>query len=300
MNIGSSISKSIKEGKWLNIHYQKDNEVTNFWAAIKSINISNKVLTISMFNDKKSLNAIKDAHILYDKIISAEVIEFSDYDVPESLIKFIEDNIQYLGWLEYDKYNNNVLNYYKECSVLDNDPFQKESFLVKGIDIHQLRKERIYRLNDEQMTYIIDKIYRYDIKNKENKRYDFAISQASILINNKKYIICYYDIVFNPEEKWIKLKKELKFNKSFLVEGRKHSLFNYINMDVDKFIETFEENYYEYLNIIHENLKGQEIINTRPEMMILQRELVVNLSDTYSTIEEKYENNNLPIPLKAR
>ncbi len=299
MNIGSSISKSIKEGKWLNIHYQQENEVTNFWAAIKSINISNKVLTISMFNDKKNLNTIKDAHISYDKIISAEVIGFSDYDVPDSLIKFIEDNIQYLGWLEYDKYNNNVLNYYKECSVLDNDPFQKESFLVKGIDIHQLRKEKIYHLNEEQMSYVIDKIYRYDIKNKENKRYDFAISQASILINNKKYILCYYDIVFNPEEKWIKLKKELKFNKSFLVEGRKHSLFNYINMDVDEYIRDFKENYHQRTQLIRDHLKKGETFDDTPEIFLLEREYTVDLTKTFEEIENNYLNNTLTIPLKS-
>ena len=74
MNKGSSISKSIKEGKWLNIHYQQENEITTFWAAIKEINISNKVLTISMFNDKKSLNVIKDAYIYFDKISAIPLI----------------------------------------------------------------------------------------------------------------------------------------------------------------------------------------------------------------------------------
>lgn len=299
MNKNTSISKSIKEGKWLNIYYQQENEVTNFWAAIKSINISNKVFTITIFNDKKSLDAIKYAHISYDKIISAEVIEFSDYDVPDSLIRFIEDNIQSLGWLEYDKYNNNVLNYYKECSILDNDPFQKESFLVKGIDIHQLRKERVYRLNDEQMTFIIDKIYRYDIQNKDNNKCDLAISQASILFNSKKYIICYYDIVFNPEERWIRLKNELKFNKSFLIEGRKHSLFNYINMDVDEFIKDFKENYHERTQLIRDNLKKGEIFDDTPEIFLLEREFTIDLTKTFEEIENNYRNNTLSIPLKS-
>ena len=29
-------------------------------------------------------------------------------------------------WLEFDSFNNNILNYYNECNFLDNDPFQKE------------------------------------------------------------------------------------------------------------------------------------------------------------------------------
>lgn len=299
MNNGSNISRSIKEGKWLNIYYQQENNRTNFWAAIKSINIANKTFTISMFNDQKNLNVIKDAHISFDKIISAEIIEFSDYDVPENLITFIENNIKNLNWLDYDKYNDNILNYYKECSILDNDPFQKESFLVNGIDVHKLNEQRLYYLNDEQMKYIIEKIYRYDIKNKDNKKYDLAISQSSILINNKKYIICYYDIVFNPEKKWIKLKNELKFNKSFLIEGRKHSLFNYIDMDVDEFIKGFKDNYYEKTQMIRDHLKKGQAFDDTPEIFLLEREYTVDLTKTFEEIENNYQNNSLTIPLKS-
>ena len=40
MNKASSISKAIKEWKWLDIRYKQDNEVTVFLAAIKDNNIS--------------------------------------------------------------------------------------------------------------------------------------------------------------------------------------------------------------------------------------------------------------------
>lgn len=228
MNKASSISKAIKEGKWLDIRYKQDNEVTVFWAAIKDVLIREKRFAVTIFNDKKSLDVINTT-ISFDKIISAEVIAFSDYDVPDFLLKKLEDKIEHIEWLEYDKYNNNILNYYQECNKLDNDPFQKEHFLVPGIDLHQLRKQKFFELNDEQKRFIIDKIYRYDIKNKDNKYYDLAISVSAVYSNNKKYIICYYDVVFDPEKGWLKLKADLKFNKSFLIEGRKHSLFNYVN-----------------------------------------------------------------------
>ena len=68
---------------------------------------------------------------------------------------------------------------------------------------------------------------------------------------------------------------------------------------IDKFVDTFEKNYHEYLEMIRDNLKSREVVNTRPDMMILQRELTVNLADTYSVIEEKYENDNLAVPLKS-
>ncbi len=299
MNKASSISKSIKEGKWLNIYYQRDDEITNFWGAIKNININNKVLTISMFNDKKNLNVIKNAYISFEKIISAEVIEFSNYDVPENLIKFIENNISKLEWLEYDKYNNNVLNYYIECNNLDHDPYQKESFLIKGIDIHQLRKQKCYNLNDEQIRTIIDKIYRFDINKTENKKRDLAIIQSSILINNKKYIICYYNLFFDPEKKWLKLDDELIFNKSFLVEGRRYSLFNYISMDIDEFIKNFRQDYFNKIQIIKKHLKKGEIFDDTPEIFLLERQVTVDLFSTFESIETNYCNNLLQTPLKS-
>lgn len=299
MDIGTAISRGIKEGKWLNIQYKQENEITYFWAAIKSINIDKKVFGVSIFNDKKGLDVLQDTHIKFDKILSAEVIDFSTYDVPEQLITHIEDNIEKLEWLNYDRFNNNVLNYYKECSVLDNDPFQKEHFIVEGIDVNVLMKQKFFSLNEKQERYIIEKIYKYNIHNKDAKYYDLAISKAAISINKKKYIICYYDVVFNPEKKWLQIDKHLKFNKSFLINGRKVSLFNYIDMDVDEFIKDFDKLYSEKREYIRSHLKYGELYDEMPELMLLERDMSVDLSATYNQIEYDYFNDLLETPLKS-
>ena len=59
-----------------------------------------------------------------------------------------------------------------------------------------------------------------------------CISVLSIDDGDKKYVVCYYDVLFDPYNKTMRIKNELKFNKSFLIEGRKHSLFNYVNIIV--------------------------------------------------------------------
>ena len=38
--------------------------------------------------------------------------------------------------------NHNVLNYYIECNILDNDPSQKDYAMIPGIDLALLRKNR--------------------------------------------------------------------------------------------------------------------------------------------------------------
>ena len=299
MNLGKTLSKAIKEGKWLDIQYKNTNDnLTHYWIAIIDIEIKSKKLIVNMFNDKKSLNSVNGA-IYFDNIQSARIIEFSDYEVPIELIEKIENNLEKLKWLDYDRFNNNILHYYNECNFLDNDPYQKEYMLIPGIDRHELRKQKQFVLNEEQMKILIDKIYRYDINNNTETKRDLCISVCSIDRGDKKYVVCYYGVFFNPYSKTLVVKENLKFNKSFLIDGRKHSLFNYVNMDVDTFISKFVSNYREMTDIIKTNLKKGEIINDRPDMFLLEREYVVDLTPTFEKIEERYINNQLNIPMKS-
>ncbi|MBO5358903.1 MAG: DNA2/NAM7 family helicase [Clostridia bacterium] len=299
MDILNQISKAIKEAKWLEITYQnKQNETTQYWIAIKDINPISRELVVDMFNSGKSMDSMQGI-ISCDRIKNAKVLNFSTYEGAEKLAEKIESNLADFQWMNYDHFNHNVLNYYAECNMLDGDPSQKDYSLIDGVDLLSLRKNKVYKLNDDQIEQIIKQIYHYDIKKTSNSFYSLVINCFSIDSGRNKFVIAYYNVSFDPKRKSLVLDRRVCFNKSFLIEGRRYSLFNYINMDVDKFIETFEKNYFEYLELIQDNLKCGEVVNTRPDMMILQRELTVNLVDTYSTIETKYENNNLTVPLKS-
>lgn len=299
MDISNQISKAIKEAKWLEISYQnKQNETTVYWIAIKDIDSKNKIFKVDMFNHNKSLNSI-EAFISYDRIKSARVLNFCTYEGADKLVDKIEAHLSEYQWLSYDHFNHNILNYYEECNLLDGDPEQKESVLIDGVDFEALRNKKAYRLDDKQMDQIIKEIYHHDIKKASNAHNTLAINCLSIDSGKKKYVMAYYNLSFDPKRRSLVLDKNLCFNKSFLIDGRKHSLFNYVNMDVDEFIESFQENYRECLDLIEENLKRGEEVNTRPDVMILQREMVINLSETYGVIETKYQNNILPVPLKS-
>jgi len=299
MNIGDKISKAIKEGKWLNISYiNKNDENTFYWIAIKDIDFDSKKFYVSMFNDKKSMNTF-DTWIYFENIQNAEVIEFSSYDVPDNLINKIEKNLNKCRWLNYDHFNHNILNYYTECNVLDNDPSQKEYSTIPGIDLSALRKNKIFELTDDQAKKIIADIYHYDIKNIGNSYYTLAVNCFSIDEGKNKFVICYYVLTFDPIKKSLVLDKRLRFNQSFLMQGRRHSLFNYINMDMDEFANTFSEKYNVYYGLIEKNLRPGEYINTRPDIMLIQRDVPIDLAETFNVIETKYNTNQLPIPLKS-
>ncbi|MBR5388761.1 MAG: DNA helicase [Clostridia bacterium] len=299
MKIGEVISKAIKEGKWLNISYiNKNSQNTFYWIAIKDIDFDRKTFWVSMFNDKKSIDTF-ETWIYFESIQSAEIIEFSSYERPDDLISKIEKNLDKCEWLDYDHFNHNILNYYMECSVLDNDPAQKEYACIPGIDLALLRKNKKFELNDEQIRKIIADIYHYDIKNNSNSYFTLAINCFSIDENKNKYVIAYYTITFDPLQKSLILDKQLRFNSAFMIDGRRHSLFNYINMDMDLFAKTFEKNFKEYQQIIQTNLRQGEYIDTRPDIMLIQRDVPIDLSETYEVIEKKYLKNNLCTPLKS-
>lgn len=301
MSIGENISKAIKEGKWLHISYiNQKKENTIYWIAIKDINFDRKSFTVAMFNPNKSMKVNdKDAFVFFENIRKADIIEFSSYDVPDTLINKIEKNLSKCTWLNYDHFNHNVLNYYIECNMLDNDPSQKEYSLIPGIDLEKLKENKYFYLTDEQAKKIIADIYQYDINKKDNNYYTLAMNYFSIDKGQKKFVVCYFPLTFNPIKKRLIIDEKLRFNQSFLVSDKKYSLFNYINMDMDEFTETFMDKKDDYLEIINNNLNLGEYINQRPEIMLIQRNNPINLTETYNIIESKYNNNQLPIPLKS-
>lgn len=302
-NIELIISEAVKNGKWIDISYKNNkNETTYYWIAIKDIDLKKKVLSVSIFNDQKSLNSL-EAIIKFDNILSAKLLEFTTYETPIELIKKIEENRDDAKWLKYETFNNNILRYYLKCNELDNDPFQKDTFLITGIDKNVLLKNKSIILNEEQEKQIISYIKNYDVKKVDGEVNYLILSFLSIEENDKKYIALYYDIRFNPANKRLSINDIPRVNQSFLIKNKKHSLNSYIDIDPQDFTNNITNHLNDYLNeyteLIRANLRTGEIINQLPEFMILQRSISANLSPTYSVIEEKIENGNLDYPLKA-
>jgi len=298
--IGRIVSRAIKEGKWLVIKYiNNEGGHTQFWIAVTDINPIEKTLKVSMYNHRKALD-IRRPWIKYNNITHASIIEFTSYKRPIKLINQIESNIKNYQWLCYNFYNINILNYYLKCNILDNDPHQTEYKCIEGIDLEILRKTNEYKLNDQQARTIINKLYK-EYSNVYKKYLTLAINRLSIDFNyDKKYVICYYVLSFDPHKNTLVLDPTLRFNSSFMIEGRSQSLFNYISMDIDEFTRTYEENEEEYIEIIRKEIMSYRgLINTKPDIMILEREIPIDLSNTFVEIEERFNKKILNPPLKS-
>ncbi|MBR6133635.1 MAG: DNA helicase [Bacilli bacterium] len=304
-NIELLISESIKTGKWLDISYKnKNGENTFYWIAIKDIDLKDRILKVKIFNEHKSLDCVKYyVNIYVDQIINARLLDFTTYDVPVELINKIETHKDAAKWLKYESFNNNILEYYMKCNELDNDPYQESSFLIEGIDRSVLLKKKKIVLNNEQCKKVIEYIKKYDFKGLESERNYLILSFLSIETNNRKYVVLYYDVVFNPDGKTLSVINIPRVNQSFLIKDKRYSISSYIDIDPNEFEKNITHNIYqyykEYRELIRANLRVGEIINELPEFMILQRSISAILRPTFEVIQKKQEKGLLERPLKA-
>lgn len=314
--IAKVLSQAIKEGRWVNISYRnKEGKVTFFWIAIKNIIPDKKEIVVDMFNMVKSkdLNCISTT-LSFSGILTASIISFSSYTVPESLIDRINQDPDAYSWLGSEMNTTDVLSYYQQCSEMDNDPYQKTHCMVPGVDCNTLLNQQSFQLDDKQFAFAVKNILdKYKGADKSQSLYTLALSFLAIDKGRKTYIVGYYDVDLDIQKKTLVIDAEKRFNTSFLwseankeveekessVTKEKVSLFGYISMDPSEFIKLYQDNPEKGFAILKDGLHSGEVIDTRPNLMILERKFQVNLEETYETIRQEQKEGNLTYPMKA-
>ncbi len=289
------IGKAIREGKYLNITYKnKKREITPFWISIRDINAKDE-LWVDMFNVTKD-DPILNAKISISGIQSAEILKFSHYNVPEKLIKKLDED-ESLQIYEFDGYDNNILNYYLECYKANKDPFLHKTHLIQGLDLTELVKRNPYQLTDEQQKQIIKEIYSNDY----NTFYDYelALCEFSIdLFSRGKFVIAYRKLTFDPVNKTLHLGGKTHFNSNFYIEGIKHTLSYYTDISPADFEAIYLKDKTEAIELLRGNFKTGELPNTRPEVVVLGY-AQIDISGIYDSINTEHHKKEMQIPLKA-
>jgi hypothetical protein len=197
-NIAVLIGKAIREGKYLNISYKNiGGEHTQFWISILDITTTSE-LRVNMFNVTKD-DPLLDKKIYISGIQSAELLRFSHYGVPESLIKKLEED-ERLEMYNVTRYDNTILNYCLECYKANKDPFLHKTHLIAGLDLSEFENTNPYPLTGKQQKQIIKEVYQNDYK----KYYDYelALSEFSIDLNSKgKFVVAFRKLTFDPVNK---------------------------------------------------------------------------------------------------
>jgi hypothetical protein len=293
--ITALLGQAIREGKYLNITYKnQDDEINPFWICILDIN-ANDELKVNMFNVTKD-DPLKERKIFISRIQTAEILKFSHYDVPDRLIKKIEED-ESLEKYDFDRFDNNVLNYYLECYKANTDPFLHKKHLIPDLDIHELENQNPYPLTDKQQKHIIKEIYRNDYNTFYG--YELAICEFSIDLESKgKFVVAYRKLLFDPVGKTLIIGSTTNFNSNFYINDTKYSLSYYTDLSPIDFESSYREDTNGIIKQLSDNFRSGELANTRPEVVVLGYKQF-NISDIYDEINSEHSKNEMQIPLKA-
>ncbi len=297
--IKTELVNSIKEGKWCQITYDNtERGNTNFWIFILDINPEKKKLKVEMYNHSIS-EKILNAELKFEKIISAQVIEFTDHEPSLSLIEKIQKNPISFAWLEFEKFNNNILLYLEDCYKLDNDPFESSYTMIKGLDYEKLKREKKVKLDIKQIDSVIDLIKKNDFNSYSKVYNELSMSILSIDEGGKKFVFIYQNLAYNPKTQELSLNGPLKFNQNYSVKDTRHSLSNYTELSVAEFQKSYENDPIQTIEILRNNLRKKQEIDTRPDILIIQRNLIVPFNQIFKNIEDEASEGNLNIPMRA-
>ncbi len=299
-SIGKAISKSIKENKWLCIDYVNlKGEESSFWCSIEDVDIERKILKADIFNIFKSNEVVTNGRLYFDRIKKAKIIEGTYCPSNPRLVEKIERNITKLPWLEFDNFDDRILEYYSEAKKLDNDPFQSVYSNVPGLDVRTLLQKQSILLDEEQFEIIAKDIYKNEDVEKTNRHSQLAINRFSISSQGKLYVVVYYPLSLDVRKKSLVIHEDWVVNKSFLVGEAKVSLSSYLTSSPDDYISYLHDNFEEAKNSLRENLCAHEILDENPLLMLISRNVNLEYDAVYESIAKKHKEGTLQPPMKA-
>ena len=294
-NVTTLIGKAIREGKYLDITYKnQDENVKPFWISVLDINPHDE-LRVNMFNVTKD-EPILDAKIFISSILTAEILKFSHYDVPEGLIKKIEED-KNLEVYDFDRFDNSLLNYYLDCYKANQDPLLHKQHLIPSIDLNELTLRNPYPLTHEQQKTIIKEIYHNDYNKFYN--YELALCEFSIDIASRgKFVVAFRKLTFDPVGKTLQISSKPIFNPHFYIDSIRYSLSYYADLSPSDFEEIYLRNQLEAIKLFEDSYRPGETTNTRPEIVVLKYEQI-SISAIYDEIHAEYEKKSLEVPLRT-
>ena len=299
------VSRSIHEGKWLAIKYNNaKSEETSFWCAIKDINPETRIMLVDVYNTELIPHYDRDYRINFDRIRTASVIEGSYYPIQTELVDKIRTHLEDFLFLEYNKFEDKLLNYYLECYNQDNDPSSTQYTMIEGIDVDSFGSDLSIKLDEESFNKVIQTLRnQLSLKVRKNTIYEkLVFNYLSIHSKNKGTIpIAYYDVFIDIKEKTLIRGSSLEFSPKTIIFDQDNKIFlnEYIEVDYDFFKNNFLTYEIEFVNNIQESLSRDEKIDQRPYFMKIISKYNLSIQSEIDDIARKCQTENLSYSLQA-
>lgn len=312
-SVSSVIAKAIKSSKWVSIDYHNSQGVnTLYWIAVQDILINEKILIVDAFNaskmNEKESGTLKNIEIYFDRIENATLLPQTSYIQNAALIAKIDTYIDELGWLNYDEYNDDILDYIETCVKHEEVSYQEEKILVPGIDkdnLESFRQTKAYQLSITQMGTLIDGIELLSKQEKQRKLVEvtLALNLLSITTKRGNFVVAYQEVTFDPLLQSLVLSNDILFNYTFMSKDDSNflpNLRNYLDVETDYFTELYLENKKAATDLLMKEVsKVHEQVDDRPYFMNLARRYDSVIVSEMQTIRFRKATKTLNVPLNA-
>lgn len=304
MNIGAILSRAIKQGSWVYISYKNAlDEITYFWISIIDVDSKEKSFKIYGFNDQLSTESKIFEKIYFNRILTAQIIDGTFYSEHEEVIKKVDSDYLSYEWLAYYDISDKVLSYYEQCYNEDVDVEEDNFNLLPGFDEYQIDENLSFRLTDTQRKILL-KLFKNKIKDEKSlasPSYEkLAYSLVSIKTKTNKLIpLFYYDVKFDITNNKLVLNKKVKFNSKFKTQEYTYNLRRLIEADIEILANELLTKKDEVIKTIEQSLSRKELIDTRPYLIRITKQIQVPIGGDLTTIKQQYFASELSRPLNA-
>lgn len=316
--ISSVIAKAIKNAAWVSINYvNRDDELTNYWIAVQDILVESKQLIVDAFNEsymgETSSGVLVNAQISFDSIQSAKLLTQTSYNQNKHLIPKIDRYSDELAWLNYDEYNDEILDYLEICVKHEQVSYEDNLVLIDGIDHDVLKHftiDKKFKLNIEQTSKLISRIEYLNNKDKIRKlgEVTLALNLLSISTDRGLFVVAYKEITFDPVDRTLVLGEDVIFNYNFATKNKSAKdkdnllpgLRHYLDVETDYFTELYLEKPKAATDLLAGAVKKyHEKIDDAPHFMNLVRNNNHIIEREMKEIKCRKATNTLSVPLNA-
>ena len=304
-SVRNALYQAILENRWVHVKYvNAKNEDHEFYIGINDIDVSSDKLYCEIFNSYKDNKCLESPMpITTSKIYYAKVLAQSYYPTPKLLLSRLDYDKELLTFLDVNSMDNDILKYLSDCYNLDNDPYIKDKTILPGVDCDELIREKKYKLDQDQFDALINNLFKADIYEGE-KTYrlskDLAINVFSIDKQGKQYVVAYHSVNLNFKDRTLKINEKININKSFTDDtGKTATLTQYLDMSADEFCTGFLQNQREYIDLIKENFRQGERVDTTPKIFVIERKIQAGVDRAFEEIHRLQDQNELTFPLKS-
>ena len=305
MAVSRDIFRAIHERKWLSVEYRNaQRETTRYWVGITGIDPKRRRLSVHGMH--LGTLEIAELTILIDSIVSSAVVDDSYFPTPRELIDDVELNEERYRSVFGSAPNLKVLDYLADCTKLNTVPYTREFELISHIDEDSFALGAV-SLSSEQFRAIVKRAQGKARKPKEKALFtpseQIALNVLSVHSPAGLYVMAYRQLRLDPERRQLTIGRNVTFCREFTVRnGRaseQQSIRRYLDEGDLPLLNDFAANREAVKDLIAQRIGSAQLVDDEPHIMVIARDLAVNLVPEYDAISAMYDEGKLTVPLKA-